>query len=230
MVTLNIEGSPRVVLLNPFPDDPKHGVPAFVKAFKDALQDKRILVGIEETRSWGELCNTFKMIPEKYEYNCLLIVTHGTAGHRVTFQDPAFPIPEDLDKVEFLGNLVAWSSWFRNAFDDKMLMIAACHSGTELNSNPLLHSGMALHVLAPNPANPKLEVSKGAEAMALFLDLLAEKNITQLTPEHFSDSESQVNIKHPDTLKLWPYEADPEFVAHMSEELTKWWEEEGNQL
>jgi len=228
LVTLNIKGPPRVVLLTPYPDDPKGAVQLFRREFRAAIQDKSILMPEVETRSWHQLCDALAGLPSTHQgYNCLLILTHGTKNHRLAFQDPDFPLPSSLDQVEFLGDLVKWSNFFRSAFDDKLLMFAACHSGDSMNTNPLLHTGMALHVVAPEPSNPSLKAATGAKAMALYLDLLAGKNKSELSPDDLEHVEAEVNIRHHNTLKLWPYEADPAFVEHMDRELQKWWAEEG---
>ena len=217
LVTLDIKGPPRAVLLTPYPDNA--AVRQFRDHFRHALSNKTILVSEIETRSWAELCTAFISLPKNYNYNCLLILSHGTQNHRIVLQDPDFPLPDRLQDIEFLGDLRGWSGMFRSAFDDKLLMFAACHSGHLLNVDPLLHTGMALHVIAPTPNNPELEVSSGAKAMARYLEILDQKNKDVMTPDDLAEAEGRVNADFPDTLKLWPYEADPSFVADLLKDL-----------
>jgi hypothetical protein len=216
LATLDVEGPPRVVLFTPFPDN--QAIENFRKVFRKSLNDK-ILVAEIESRSWGELCEQLSHLSKRYDYNALLVLSLGTQNHRIAFQDPDFLLAERKSDVELLGDLVRWSSFFRPAFEDRLLLFAASFSGDELNADPLLHTGMALHVVAPDPSNPKLKVVVGAQAMAQFLNTLSDMNKGALTPEDLSEAEIAVNAKFPKIIKLWSYKASPEFIEKVSKGL-----------
>jgi hypothetical protein len=219
LVTLNVKGPPRVVLFTPFPDN--QAIANFRKVFRESLNDK-ILVAEIESRSLKELCDQLLHLSERYDYTALLVLSHGTQNHRILFQDPNFPLPERINDVEFLGDYILRSSYFRSAFDDKLLLLAACFSGDKLIADPLLHTGMALHVVTPDPSNPKLTVAIGAQAMAQFLNILSNMNKDTLTPEDLSKAEIAVNAEFQNIIKLWQYEASPEFIEEVLKGLKKY--------
>lgn len=207
LITLNIQGPPKMVLFTPFPDD--NAVSNFREIFRKQINDD-ILVAEIESRSGSELDKNLLDIPKIYKYNTILIVSHGTEDHKIAMQDSVLALS---------GRIKDWADWYKSAFDDKLLLFAACHSGDELNTDPLLHIGMALHVVAPNPANPRLKVSQGAAAFANFVNALKLFGNVELTPDHLTQAETETNNIFPNVIKLWPYKASPEFIEQITKDL-----------
>jgi hypothetical protein len=52
--------------------------------------------------------------------------------------------------------------------------------------------------------------------MPHFLDTLNELQKPHLEPEDLQDAEIQTNRRFPNTLKLWPFEADANFIAEFA--------------
>lgn len=206
-VTLNIQGPPKVVLFTPLPDD--DAVSDFREIFRKKINNG-ILVAEVESLSGPDLDNKLLNIPKCYEYNTILIVSHGAPDYKIAMQDT---------ELTDAGRIKDWAYWYKSAFDDKLLLFAMCYSGDELNTDPLLHTGMALHVVAPNPANPRLKVTQGAEAMAYFLNVLERFGNIELTPDHLIQAETETNRIFPNVIKLWPYEAYTDFIEQITKGL-----------
>lgn len=212
MVSLNVHGRPRVVLFTPNPDDHNGAVKGFKDIFLTNL-NKDILVEYVEARSVDESFKELTRI-SSLSYNHILILSHGTSNHKLVIQDDATPETDNLRDqfYDMLGDIHRWADWFRNTFDDKVVMLAACDSGTEMNTDPLLHLGLALHVIAPHPINPKIDSQDGAKAMSSFLNELDQMHLQSYEREHYESAERTIAQYYPNTIKLWPYEAKMDFV------------------
>lgn len=200
IITLNIEGSIQLVIVSFYKNDEK--IEGFLSHFRDSLKSEDIIVVEEKFNKINQLISFFKELRKKYSYNCVMLVTHGNERGDPTYEETKVE-PGRLNKI--VENWPYVASVLTDACVD-CLGFLAIFNRLDYHAVDLLRHGNSqlLHIVTPAPGKP-LEITSGAEAMALFIDILAKMQIREYTPEHLELAEKEVNQKYPGIIKLWLY-------------------------
>ena len=177
-------------------------VTQFLSAFEDSLRHREVIVATEQHENINQVLQFFQHLAKRRDYNSVMVVTHGGRDGAINYEETVRdPGPGDA-LVENWRFLISGMS---GAIENKLVIPAACYSGTERIVKLLLSAypgGFALAVLATHPGRT-LDVGQGAPAIAAFLDALADMNLTSYEEWHLREAEASLTRRHRDAVRLW---------------------------
>lgn len=204
VVTLNVRGPLSVIIITTMPDD--FAVRNFIDLYKEQLDGAAAVLDTIECRNTDQMLAGFKRVAAS-PCSGVLFVTHGDELGQPVFQDPAFdalPVDIRFERKRGMLNWIRISSWFRDAIDDRIFMLAVCNAGAGSYTHTLLHTGMALHVLTAFEGTT-IQPPAGPRALVHFTKDLAQPELISLSPEMVEAAMDNVEAAYPNVLDLWPY-------------------------
>lgn len=202
MITMNIPGPIKLIIITFYPND--DAVKNFVAHLHESLNNKDIIIERRQFLKMNDASQYFQSFSDKYTLNhCLMIVTHGKKGTGLPTYEETKKEPGPHDELVEEWSFMSWI--IRDAGFDRLVFLAVCYSGHD-DIVDFLTRGPAqiLHMVTPYPKK-SLQIKKGAEAMALFLDNLVNMNLETYTPDDLQKAMKDVEKKYPKTIRLWEY-------------------------
>jgi len=193
----------RLLIIVPMPEDSI--VIEFIDKFRSRISDPfKTIVDKLETRSFDEFYKIMSNAHKDHSYNSLMIVTHGKVptGNPCIEDKELNAIPEQYILPELNWN--SWNRWYEQSLFGKLVILASCYSGQTRITSAVLQRGLATHIITPYQ-NKGLDVDKGPEAIACFLNNLINCDTKRYDPNTIIRAKKDMDRQFPEIINLWMY-------------------------